>query len=93
MRLLSALAALLVAASPAWAQPCDGHEDVVAGLKTIYGEEPKGMGLERSGAVIELLVSPDRTFTILLTRPDGESCVMAAGKNWEDYPETVGPEI
>lgn len=93
MRLLSALAAMLVTAAPAWAQPCDGHEYVVEGLKNIHGEEPRGMGLERSGAVIELLVSPDRTFTILLTRPDGETCVMAAGRNWEMYPETEGPEI
>ncbi len=43
---------------------------------------------------IEVFASPFRTFTIILTRPDGVTCVMAAGENWEDLPKRLaGTEI
>jgi len=29
------------------------------------------------------------TFTIILTRPNGLTCVMAAGENWEDLPKRL----
>jgi hypothetical protein len=33
------------------------------------------------------------TWTIVLTKPDGTSCVVAAGKHWQNLPTTsFGPE-
>ncbi len=47
------------------------------------------MGLASNGAVIEVLASPSGSFTIILTQPNGLSCVMAAGENWENLPKRL----
>lgn len=38
---------------------------------------------------IEVYASPDGTWTIVTTRPDGMSCLMAAGQAWETLPLIV----
>ncbi len=68
---------------------CGERSAVVTSLEKTYSETPVSMGLASNGAVIEILASPTGTFTIILTRPDGLSCVMAAGENWETLPEKV----
>lgn len=47
-----------------------------------YAEIPDHDGLGSNGGVIEVWVSPTGTFTIILSRPNGLSCVMKAGTNW-----------
>ena len=72
---------------PAHAQPfCAERSTVLAGLEKKYQEEPIHMGLASNGYVMEVLVSPSRSFTIIMTRPNGLSCVMAAGEAWENVP-------
>ena len=72
---------------------CAERGDVVTQLEQRYGEEPVFMGLASIGAVIEILASPTGTFTIILTRPNGLSCLMAAGDAWEDVPPKLkGPK-
>lgn len=87
---VSFVAAFLAAffyAAPALAQTmCGERSAVVASLEKTYSETPVSMGLARNGAVIEILASPSGSFTIILTLPDGLSCVMAAGENWENMP-------
>ncbi len=39
--------------------------------------------------MIEVLASPSGGFTIILTQPNGLSCVMAAGENWETLPKRL----
>jgi hypothetical protein len=39
--------------------------------------------------VFEVLASPSGSFTIILTQPNGLSCVMAAGENWENLPKRL----
>jgi hypothetical protein len=54
------------------------------------------MGLANNGGVIEVLRSPDSaTFTIVITMPDGQSCMIAAGQSWETLPRRLagGPGI
>ena len=83
-----ALLIVLAAASPGAATmlPCGRRDEVVATVERIYGEVPAAMGLASNGAVIEVLVSDTGSFTMILTRPDGISCLMAAGENWENLP-------
>ncbi len=68
---------------------CGERSTVVASLEKTYSETPVSMGLASNGAVIEILASPTGTFTIILTRPNGLSCVMAAGESWEDLPKRL----
>ena len=76
--------------SPAQAQAmCGERHTVLANLEKIYSEAPVSIGLASNGTVIEVLASPSGSFTIILTQPNGHSCVMAAGENWENLPKRL----
>ena len=92
--LTTILGALLIGWSafspPAQAQAmCDERRAVLANLEKTYSEAPVSIGLASNGAVIEVLASPSGSFTIILTQPNGLSCVMAAGENWENLPKRL----
>ena len=73
-----------VIATPAFAQMvCGNHTDIAKRLQTGYQEVRSGIGLAGNGGLIELYTSEKGTFTIVLTRPNGMSCLMAVGENWE----------
>ncbi len=56
-------------------------------LAERYGERPAGAGVTSSGALLQLLIRPDaRSWTVLLTRPNGVSCLLAAGHDWQAPP-------
>lgn len=64
---------------------CAKREEINVLLSERYGEMPRSMGVSESGdAAFELFVSPEGTWTITMTTSNGLSCVMAAGKHWED---------
>jgi hypothetical protein len=69
-------------------QLCGQRLDILDTLKKRYSEEPISMGLSGSGGVIEILVSNAGSWTILITRPTGVSCVVSAGEAWEKIKET-----
>jgi hypothetical protein len=43
-----------------------------------------GTGLVSQTRIIELYVSQKGTWTVLVSRPDGMSCLVAAGTDWAD---------
>ena len=70
---------------------CGEHSDVVSKLKKGHSEDPVSIGLASNGAVIEVFASPSGTFTIVMTMPNGTSCLMMAGESWQDLPrQTAG---
>lgn len=81
---LIATAMLLVpVAAPAQGSSCGPRDEVVATLLDRYGENFSGGGLQGERAVYEVWTSDEvGTWTILLTRPDGISCIMASGTDW-----------
>lgn len=93
------VAAALFAAIPwpalAAAAACAPRDDILARLAEQYDERPIGVGLTSSGALMELLVSPDgRTWTIILSLPDGQSCLVTSGESWQERePEPQGEPV
>ena len=80
----AALCAVLPAAASAQ-QVCGPRPQIVAALQIHYGEETKGGGLQSGEALYEVWASEDeRTWTILMSRADGISCIMASGTDWRD---------
>ena len=64
---------------------CSKRDDVVAQLGTKYQEAPSAVGLANNGGLIEVLTSGDgSTWTIILSMPNGTSCLLAAGESWQD---------
>ncbi|UWQ21606.1 hypothetical protein [Jannaschia sp. W003] len=80
------LSAVLIAAfaAPAYAdENCAPRAQVVEQLSSGYGEALSGGGLQNDDALFEVWTSEiDGTWTILMTRADGLTCVMAAGTDW-----------
>ena len=63
---------------------CHSHSDLAEMLGQKFAEHPTGVGLQSDGKLVEVFVSNDGTsWTIVLTRPDGWSCIVAVGENWE----------
>lgn len=64
---------------------CGARTTVLDYLSTKYKEKPVAMGIAANGSLIEVLSSnKGTTFTIIVTVPDGKTCMVAAGEGWED---------
>jgi hypothetical protein len=77
---------VLLSASPAVAQQlqCSQRAIVLTALSDKYAEKPVAMGLASNGGVLEVLSDGEgSTWTIIVTMPNGVSCMVAAGENWE----------
>lgn len=59
---------------------------MVKALLTQYRETPRAMGLANQTTVIEIFTSKSGTWTILLTKSNGASCIVSAGEAWEESP-------
>ena len=70
----------------AQAQPaCMSHGKMVDLLSGRYSEQRVSVGLETSGRLIELFATADgETWTMVMTTPNGVTCVIAAGLEWQD---------
>ena len=82
-----ALATVLTvaAATPALAQAaCATRDKIVMQLAKTYQEKPVSLGLTASGGLLEVLVSPKGSWTILITRPNGPTCVLSHGQDWNE---------
>ena len=73
---------------------CTTRAEATKQLYSRYSEAPVAIGLAKSGGVIEVFATTDgSTWTIVITMPDGTSCMMAAGEAWENLPALVrGPK-
>jgi len=77
------IAALTLAPSAGIAGPCYPRDAIHAHLAQRYGEQPAGVGMA-AGQLVELLTRPDgASWTILVVRPDGLACPVAAGEDWK----------
>lgn len=74
---------------------CGERKIVLKYLSKKYSEQPIAMGLAANGGLIEVLTSrKGLTFTIIVTMPEGDTCMVAAGEGWEDLPDFLAqPQI
>jgi uncharacterized membrane protein len=84
---LSILAAFALGSAPAHAMtPCGKRADFLKTLKDKFQEESRALGMVGKSSVMEIFTSKTGTWTILVTAPEGRSCIIAAGNSWEDVP-------
>ena len=80
----------------AWASmPCYDRQAILDRMLERYGEVPVAGGPTNSGALLEVLKSPDTgdkpsTWTVILHMPNGRSCLVAAGEGWREVPPPPG---
>jgi len=63
---------------------CVPRAALLAELESLHNEVPTARGLGPHSQVLEVLTSPEGTFTILITRPDGITCAVASGRAWQN---------
>ncbi|MCR9149855.1 MAG: hypothetical protein NXH83_06750 [Rhodobacteraceae bacterium] len=63
---------------------CGAREQVVDRLASTYGESRRGFGLAGNQTLMEVFASDETgSWTIIVTRPDGTTCMIASGQNFE----------
>lgn len=68
---------------PAQATQCDAREKVLALLARKYKETPIAAGVTSTGGLVEVLSDgKGGTWTIIVTTPEGLTCLVAAGEGW-----------
>ncbi len=74
----------LVSTSVAMAQPqCDQRDSVLQVLEQKYKEAPVALGVTHNGGLVEVLSTGNgTTWSIIVTTPEGMSCLVAAGEGW-----------
>lgn len=89
-----AFAALAFAAAPAAAQQnCAPRQVVIDHLTGKFGESRQAIGLAEQGRVIEVFASEETgTWTIVVTLPNGVTCLVAAGEAFELLAEEPAPQ-
>jgi len=79
------LGGMIAAADIAFGAPqCEARDRVLALLSDRYGETRRSVGLAGEAAVMELFAAEDTgTWTITITLPDGQMCLIASGAGYE----------
>jgi hypothetical protein len=62
---------------------CGERAVLIEQFAAQHRETPQALGLGADGGIIEVLVSPDGGWTMLVTYPDRPTCVVAMGEAWE----------
>ena len=90
--LTTTLGALVLAADPARAEPrCGPRAEVLEMLGERYEETRRGIGVAGPTQVLEVFASVEGSWTVLVTDPEGRSCMVASGRGWEDLREALPP--
>ena len=90
---LGAMALAAQDVSAATNRNCAPRPLVLERLATAYGETRQSIGLGTNNAVIEMFASAETgSWTITVTKPDGETCLVASGRSYESLSETLAPQ-
>lgn len=70
---------------------CDKSERALARLAEKYKEMPEARGITNKGNLAQILAHEDgKTWTFIVTMPNGVSCLLEAGESWETVIRVIG---
>ncbi len=73
---------------------CDQRANIIGGLAEKYREAPVAIGVTNTGGMVEVLTTGDgATWTIIISSPDGQACVVAAGESWRFNNAAADPGV
>jgi len=62
---------------------CDQRASIIGHMAEKYREAPVAIGVTSTGSIVEVLTTGDgTTWTIIVSNPNGTSCLVAAGEGW-----------
>jgi len=75
--------ALILLAQAGGPELCGERADIVAALEQEYGERVRLGAINRAGGMLEFFGNEDsETWTLTLTAPGGDMCLIAAGEGF-----------
>ena len=86
---LAAISLVSIAGIAEAAPQCGHHDKIVDVLENKFKETRRVMGVVNSTAVMEIFMSPQGTWTMVITDTSGLSCITASGEEWQDVPVAV----
>lgn len=86
---LMALAADQLAAET---RSCAPRDVVLHRLSEGFGETRQSIGLGANNAVVEVFASDTGSWTIIVTFPNGSTCLVASGQAFETLAEATPPK-
>ena len=63
---------------------CGPRSQIVDQLGSEFKERQQAVGYVNDKAILELFVSSKGTWTLIATGTDGDSCLLSAGKDWDE---------
>ncbi len=88
--MLFAVAVFLVSSAAMAQVPCDQRDKIIERLAVKYKEAPIATGVSSTGSLVEVLSTYDGdTWTVIVTSPDGNSCLIASGQGWHAKPHEL----
>lgn len=77
----------LAATGPVGAAPfgtyCGNRDSIHERLADKYSEAPVIRALSGAGNLVEMLAAPDGSWTMIVTRPGGPTCIVSTGDMWQ----------
>jgi hypothetical protein len=68
---------------------CGDRESIFTQLEEKHGEVPIAAGVGGNGTLVQLFTTADGgTWSIIMTSPNGKSCLVASGEGWREM-ETI----
>lgn len=69
---------------------CFKRPDLVKYLSSNFKEAPIAIGVTDAGMLLEVFTTKTgETWTVAVTTPNGLTCLMATGQDWQIVPRTV----
>lgn len=69
---------------------CSPRQEVLSQLAAKFKESPVAVGLANNGGLVEVLTAGNgETWTIIITMPNGMSCLVAAGEAWQSQKQVA----
>ena len=85
-------AAVLAGPVQAGTPACAERTSIVESLAAKYGETRQAIGLASASQIVEIFASEETgSWTIIVTRADGMTCLIAAGQHFEELDEELTP--
>lgn len=92
--LVAFLLCLAPVAASAQQAPCGPTGAVEKRIHDQFGETIVGAGMSQGHAVFTLVNPVTETWTILMRRPDGQTCVLMSGTGWASVePQKPGTNL
>ena len=62
---------------------CGERAKFIETLAKQHQEQPTSIGMTSNGQIIEVLTSAKGSWSIIITSPQGKTCLVATGEAWE----------